>query len=125
LLNESHGSRLRNMPSAKADTACCSFCHKTEEMVERLTSSPSDPNVRICDECPAVCNSILSDVDLPPGRPADPDHPRHCRLCDPRAPNLLNTIEQWVVAESQHRRSIVFLERARHVALSMMGLDSA
>ena len=112
------------MRSAKADTVRCSFCHKTEDAVERLIPSPSDLNVRIRDECLAVCSSILSDVDFPPG-PADPDHPGHCRFCDPRTPSLLNTIEQWVVAESQHRGSIVFLERARHMALSMMGLDSA
>ena len=50
------------MQSAKADTPRCSFCHKAENVVERLILSPSDVNVRICDECPAVCNSILSDV---------------------------------------------------------------
>jgi ATP-dependent protease Clp ATPase subunit len=113
------------MRSAKADTVRCSFCHKTEDVIERLIPSPSDLNVRICDECLAVCNSILSDVDYPPCPPADPDHPGHCRFCDPRTPILLNTIEQWVVVESQHRRSLVFLERACHLALSMMGLDSA
>jgi ClpX C4-type zinc finger len=113
------------MRSAKADTESCSFCHKSGGAVERLTPSPSDLNVRICDECLAVCNSIMSDVDFLPGRPANPDHPVHCRFCDPRTPNLLNAIEQWAVAESQHRRSIVFLERARDLALSMMGLDSA
>lgn len=113
------------MRSSKADTLRCSFCHKTEDMLVHLIPSPSDPSVRICDECLAVCNSILSDVDFPPGRPADPDHAGHCRFCDPRTPSLLNAIEQWVVAESQNRRSIVFLERARHVAFSMMGLESA
>jgi ATP-dependent Clp protease ATP-binding subunit ClpX len=112
------------MRSAKADTARCSFCHKTEDAIERLIPSPSDLNVRICDESLAVCNSILSDVDYPAGSPAHPDHPGHCRFCDPRTPGLLNTIEQWVIAESQHRHSLVFLGRARHLALSMMGLDS-
>ena len=104
------------MGSAKTDTARCSFCHKAEDVVERLIPSPSDLNVRICDECLAVCNSILSDVDYPPG---------HCRMCDPRTAHLLNTIEQWVIAESQHRHSLVFLGRACRLALSMMGLDSA
>ena len=54
------------MRSAKADTERCSFCHKAEDVVERLIPSPSDLNVRICDECLAVCNSILSHVDHPP-----------------------------------------------------------
>ena len=110
------------MWSAKTDTERCSFCHKTKDEVERLIPSPSYFNIRICDECLAVCNSILSDVDYPP---ALPDHPGHCRMCDPRTPELLNTIEQWAIAESQHRHSLVFLSRACRLALSMMGLDSA
>jgi ATP-dependent Clp protease ATP-binding subunit ClpX len=40
----------------------CSFCHKTQEVVGKLISSPSDyPRAYICDECIAVCNSILED----------------------------------------------------------------
>ena len=93
-------------------------------MVERLFPSPSDHNVRICDECLTVCNSILSDVDVPPGPLKHSDHSGHCWLCDPRAPVLLNTIEYWVIAESQQRRPLVFLGRARSLALSMMGSDS-
>jgi hypothetical protein len=113
------------MRSDKADTARCSFCHKAEDVVERLIRSPSGANVRICDECLAVCNSILSDVVYPPGLPAQPDRSGHCRLCDPRIPDLLNTIERWVSTESQHRHSLVLLGRACRLALSIMGLDSA
>ena len=112
------------MRSEKTDTARCSFCHKAEDVVERLIPSPSDLNVRICDECLAVCNSILSDEAHPPAPPPEPGHPGHCLMCDPRTPDLLNTIEQWVIAESQHRHSLVFLGRACRLALSMMGLDS-
>jgi ATP-dependent Clp protease ATP-binding subunit ClpX len=40
----------------------CSFCHKSQEAVGKLISSPSDyPRAYICDECVAVCNSILED----------------------------------------------------------------
>jgi len=40
----------------------CSFCHKSQEVVGKLISSPSDfPRAYICDECIAVCNSILED----------------------------------------------------------------
>ena len=40
----------------------CSFCHKSQESVAKLISSPSDyPRAYICDECVAVCNSILED----------------------------------------------------------------
>ena len=40
----------------------CSFCHKLQDAVAKLISSPSDyPRAYICDECVAVCNSILED----------------------------------------------------------------
>ena len=44
------------------DTLRCSFCHKSQDVVGKLISSPSDyPRAYICDECIAVCNSILED----------------------------------------------------------------
>jgi ATP-dependent Clp protease ATP-binding subunit ClpX len=40
----------------------CSFCHKSQDVVGKLISSPSEyPRAYICDECIAVCNSILED----------------------------------------------------------------
>ena len=40
----------------------CSFCHKSQDVVGKLISSPGDyPRVYICDECVAVCNSILEE----------------------------------------------------------------
>ena len=51
----------------------CSFCHKAQEVVGKLISSPSDyPRAYICDECIAVCNSIMGD-DKP--KPAPAPHP--------------------------------------------------
>jgi ATP-dependent Clp protease ATP-binding subunit ClpX len=58
----------------------CSFCRKTQEAVGKLISSPGDfPRAYICDECVAVCNSILEEQrseDVPttqakPPRPAE------------------------------------------------------
>src|ERR1019366_4947055 len=44
------------------DSLRCSFCHKSQDVVGKLISSPSDyPKAYICDECIAVCNSILED----------------------------------------------------------------
>ncbi len=38
----------------------CSFCHKTQDAVKELISSPGDqPHTYICDECVATCNVIL------------------------------------------------------------------
>ncbi len=48
--------------SGSDETLRCSFCHKTQDVVGKLISSPSDyPRAYICDECIAVCNSILED----------------------------------------------------------------
>ncbi len=61
------------MKRAGSDEALrCSFCHKSQDVVGKLISSPSDyPRAYICDECIAVCNSILDDdkVDQPSGLP--------------------------------------------------------
>ncbi len=47
----------------------CSFCHKSQDVVGKLISSPSDyPRAYICDECIAVCNSIMED-DKPHPKP--------------------------------------------------------
>ena len=44
------------------DALRCSFCHKSQDVVGKLISSPSDyPRAYICDECIAVCNAILED----------------------------------------------------------------
>lgn len=38
----------------------CSFCHKSQDAVAKLISTPKRyPPAYICDECVAVCNSIL------------------------------------------------------------------
>lgn len=52
-------------------SALCSFCHKNQEAVGKLISSPPGfPRVYICDECVMVCSSILEDVkDETPGEP--------------------------------------------------------
>ena len=48
--------------SSSDDVLRCSFCHKSQDAVAKLISSPSDyPRAYICDECVAVCNSILED----------------------------------------------------------------
>jgi ATP-dependent Clp protease ATP-binding subunit ClpX len=44
------------------DSLRCSFCHKSQDVVGKLISSPSDyPRAYICDECIAVCTSIIED----------------------------------------------------------------
>ena len=53
----------------------CSFCHKSQDAVAKLISSPSDyPRAYICDECVAVCNSILEDDRSEAQTTASPNH---------------------------------------------------
>jgi len=47
---------------AKDNSLRCSFCQKSEDVVRKLISSPSDyPRAYICDECIRVCYFILED----------------------------------------------------------------
>ena len=60
--------------SGPDDALRCSFCHKSQDVVEKLISAPSDyPRAYICDECIAVCDSILEDdkSEPPPGTADD------------------------------------------------------
>jgi ATP-dependent Clp protease ATP-binding subunit ClpX len=53
---------MRVKRAGSDDSLRCSFCHKSQDVVGKLISSPSDyPRAYICDECIAVCNSILED----------------------------------------------------------------
>ncbi|HEX5413634.1 MAG TPA: ATP-dependent Clp protease ATP-binding subunit ClpX [Terriglobia bacterium] len=43
----------------------CSFCQKTQDAVGKLISSPGDhPRAYICDECVAICNTILEEDEV-------------------------------------------------------------
>src|SRR5271168_234221 len=50
----------------------CSFCHKSQEQVEKLISSPSEyPRSYICNECVGVCQQILEDEKREQASPAN------------------------------------------------------
>jgi hypothetical protein len=43
----------------------CSFCFKSQNVVEKLITSPSDyPRSYICNECVQICSSIIDTKDL-------------------------------------------------------------
>jgi len=39
---------------------CCSFCGKTQDMVQKLIAGPND--VYICDECVEICSDIVEEA---------------------------------------------------------------
>ena len=78
----------------------CSFCHKSQDAVAKLISSPSDyPRAYICDECVAVCNSILEDDkgDSQPG--AAPAHL-------PKPAEVKTFLDEYVIGQDQTKKKL-------------------
>src|SRR2546429_5366448 len=79
----------------------CSFCHKSQDAVAKLISSPSDyPRAFICDECVAVCNSILEDdrTDTPSGAAA----PNHL----PKPQEVKQFLDEYVIGQDQTKKKL-------------------
>ncbi len=82
------------------DTLRCSFCHKSQDAVAKLISSPSDyPRAYICDECVAVCNSILEDdrSETPSG--ATPTHL-------PKPLEVKAFLDEYVIGQEQTKKKL-------------------
>ena len=72
----------------------CSFCHKSQDAVAKLISSPSDyPRAYICDECVAVCNSILED-----DRTATPESSTPNQL--PKPQEVKTFLDEYVIGQA-------------------------
>jgi ATP-dependent Clp protease ATP-binding subunit ClpX len=85
--------------SGTDDTLRCSFCHKSQDVVGKLISSPSDyPRAYICDECIAVCNSILEDDRT------EPSHGLPNKL--PKPLELKEYLDQYVVGQDTTKRKL-------------------
>ncbi len=97
----------------------CSFCLKSQDVVGKLISSPNDEDrAYICDECIAVCASILDDDREPAGPPLlseseDSDRPTE----RPMTPHLLAAVEQWIRLESSGADTTEALAHMRQVAM--------
>jgi ATP-dependent Clp protease ATP-binding subunit ClpX len=81
------------------DTLRCSFCHKSQDVVGKLISSPSDyPRAYICDECIAVCNSILED-DKPEATATGPHK-------IPKPLEIKDFLDQYVIGQEPTKRKL-------------------
>jgi len=77
----------------------CSFCHKSQEQVEKLISSPSDyPRAYICDECVKVCQQILDDEKREQAQPVNR------RL--PRPPEIKSFLDQYVIGQDKTKKKL-------------------
>jgi ATP-dependent Clp protease ATP-binding subunit ClpX len=78
----------------------CSFCHKSQDAVAKLISSPSDyPRAYICDECVAVCNSILED-----DRTATPQASAPNQL--PKPQEVKAFLDEYVIGQEQTKKKL-------------------
>jgi ATP-dependent Clp protease ATP-binding subunit ClpX len=78
----------------------CSFCHKSQDAVAKLISSPSDyPRAYICDECVAVCNSILED-----DRAATPPATTPNQL--PKPHEVKAFLDEYVIGQEQTKKKL-------------------
>jgi ATP-dependent Clp protease ATP-binding subunit ClpX len=78
----------------------CSFCHKSQDAVAKLISSPSDyPRAYICDECVAVCNSILED-----DRAATPVATTPNQL--PKPQEVKSFLDEYVIGQEQTKKKL-------------------
>src|ERR1700760_431483 len=78
----------------------CSFCHKSQDAVAKLISSPSDyPRAYICDECVGACNSILEDDRrevLPGAAPAQLPKPQEGKAF----------LDEYVIGQDQTKKKL-------------------
>ena len=78
----------------------CSFCHKSQDAVAKLISSPSDyPRAYICDECVAVCNSILEDDK---GEAQSGAAPAHL----PKPAEVKTFLDEYVIGQEQTKKKL-------------------
>jgi hypothetical protein len=98
----------------------CSFCRKSQDSVLKLISSPVDGPIRpcICDECVAVCASILED-----DRELPDAHLRAVRADHPLTPQLMAAIERWIRQEMSGADAVQELAAVRALAIAIMRLE--
>jgi ATP-dependent Clp protease ATP-binding subunit ClpX len=78
----------------------CSFCHKSQDAVAKLISSPTDyPRAYICDECVAVCNSILED-DRSEAQTTAPPHQL------PKPSEVKTFLDEYVIGQHQTKKKL-------------------
>jgi len=81
------------------ETLRCSFCQKPQDAVAKLISSPSEhPRAYICDECVAVCNTILEEDR------GDRVPTAQAKL--PRPSEIKTFLDQYVVGQDKAKKKL-------------------
>jgi ATP-dependent Clp protease ATP-binding subunit ClpX len=85
---------------AGEDILRCSFCHKTQEQVEKLISSPSDTaRAYVCNECVRVCQQILDEEKR---EQAAATSGRKL----PRPPEIKQFLEDYVIGQEKTKKKL-------------------
>src|SRR5436305_2496941 len=81
------------------ETLRCSFCQKAQDAVGKLISSPGEhPRAYICDECVAVCNTILEE-----------DHPERLAATQTklsRPVEIKAFLDQYVIGQEKTKKKL-------------------
>jgi ATP-dependent protease Clp ATPase subunit len=104
------------------DSLRCSFCRKSQDVAGKLISSPSGyPRAYICDECIAICVSIIEDdrLEQEPETTVDAAAP-HPLLAHPLASELMDAIKRWIQEESLGNEVLEEILEVRRIAGEMI-----
>ena len=107
------------MLSVAMQSLSCSFCRKPQSAVQKLIASPgASSRAYICDECIAVCTSIVKE-DIPEIAP--PTEEGHPLVGHPLASDLFSALELWIKRESLGEDAAEELAAVRAIASEMLG----
>lgn len=82
------------------ETLRCSFCHKTQDAVGKLIASAGDhPRAYICDECVAVCNSILEQSHAE-------REPKTAQTKLPQPAEVKSFLDQYVIGQEKTKKKL-------------------
>ncbi len=79
----------------------CSFCGKTQNMVERLVAGP---NVYICNECIELCNDILNDEEEYAGNREEIQNDAPKKL--PLPSEMKRTLDEYVIGQERAKKAL-------------------
>lgn len=74
------------------EATCCSFCGRTEDLVEKLIAGP---NVYICDRCVQLCNGILD---------KKPQTPFELKILKPK--EIKAKLDEYIIGQEAAKRVI-------------------
>jgi ATP-dependent protease Clp ATPase subunit len=98
----------------------CSFCRKPQSAVQKLISGPSQTaRAYICDECIAVCASIVREDAPKKDEPAAIEE-GHPWLVHAMASNLMTALELWIKRDSLGEDAAEALGEVHVIASAML-----